>query len=532
VSDPSPSDIEEQSTKDKILNGPQSDPGEFNPGLAGGGGSLPSAGEIFEDWLNTSLGGGMYAPTGIEGDDRLRSDLIPMQGLGTRGAASQSDVIARVSGMSEAQLSYLQRRLFQAGFYEGAVYANVSSLDWGRLDNATINAVNAAMEKAGTNRVANFDQFLEQERIRFGQTGANAYGEDVSSTLASRREVNVVLSDPDSIRIIAERAGTELLGRKPTEQELAKINAQIWSEQRAAARVPATEEDVLAGRRADAAAALMQGESPFAGSYSPGDPGQLSQSQLNVVNTIVDVGTQMGLSEEYIVAAVSAGIVESDLMNLNYGDRDSVGVFQQRPSQGWGTVEQIRDVSYAARKFYEAMLVAKPGSNLGEWVANTQRPAEKYRGRYAEVMDRAAGIVNTVVSGQGANLSALDPNRQHRDLPPDPIAARHGLPQRTGMALPGDTTGLAQEREPRRSPITPTGGGVSRGDDGMPFWYDALSGSASMQDPIYREQFAVDEQASIEMALRQSDPKAYETRQAALRAYEFFGLLGAGGGAV
>ena len=45
---------------------------------------------------------------------------------------------------------------------------------------------------------------------------------------------------------------------------------------------------------------------------------------------------------------------ESSLRNLPGGDRDSVGLFQQRPSQGWGTVAQLTDSVYAAGKFYEA----------------------------------------------------------------------------------------------------------------------------------------------------------------------------------
>ncbi len=56
---------------------------------------------------------------------------------------------------------------------------------------------------------------------------------------------------------------------------------------------------------------------------------------------------------------------ESSLRNLDYGDRDSLGLFQQRPSQGWGTPEQIMDPWYASAKFYEA-LVRVPGWESGD----------------------------------------------------------------------------------------------------------------------------------------------------------------------
>jgi hypothetical protein len=54
--------------------------------------------------------------------------------------------------------------------------------------------------------------------------------------------------------------------------------------------------------------------------------------------------------------ALATALQESKLRNLPFGDRDSVGLFQQRPSQGWGTVSQISDPRYAAGKFYSALL--------------------------------------------------------------------------------------------------------------------------------------------------------------------------------
>lgn len=53
------------------------------------------------------------------------------------------------------------------------------------------------------------------------------------------------------------------------------------------------------------------------------------------------------------VVALATALQESGLRNLNYGDRDSLGLFQQRPSQGWGTPEQVRDPVHASTKFYE-----------------------------------------------------------------------------------------------------------------------------------------------------------------------------------
>lgn len=63
-----------------------------------------------------------------------------------------------------------------------------------------------------------------------------------------------------------------------------------------------------------------------------------------------------GLPPRAASIAIVTAMQESKLYNLDHGDRDSVGLFQQRPSQGWGTVEQIMDPWYASGKFYEALV--------------------------------------------------------------------------------------------------------------------------------------------------------------------------------
>jgi LysM repeat protein len=67
---------------------------------------------------------------------------------------------------------------------------------------------------------------------------------------------------------------------------------------------------------------------------------------------IFKVGRSLGISDYGIVIAFATAMQESSLKNLSYGDRDSVGLFQQRPSAHWGTVEQIMNPEYAARAFF------------------------------------------------------------------------------------------------------------------------------------------------------------------------------------
>ncbi|MEV5984644.1 heavy metal transporter [Streptomyces sp. NPDC052051] len=69
--------------------------------------------------------------------------------------------------------------------------------------------------------------------------------------------------------------------------------------------------------------------------------------------TISAVGTTRGMPERAVTIALATALQESGLRNIEHGDRDSLGLFQQRPSQGWGTERQIMDPTYAAGKFYE-----------------------------------------------------------------------------------------------------------------------------------------------------------------------------------
>ncbi|UPZ29128.1 heavy metal transporter [Streptomyces sp. LRE541] len=68
--------------------------------------------------------------------------------------------------------------------------------------------------------------------------------------------------------------------------------------------------------------------------------------------TITAVGTNRGMPERAVTIALATALQESALRNLGHGDRDSLGLFQQRPSQGWGTEREILDPAYAAGEFY------------------------------------------------------------------------------------------------------------------------------------------------------------------------------------
>ena len=72
--------------------------------------------------------------------------------------------------------------------------------------------------------------------------------------------------------------------------------------------------------------------------------------------TITAIALKRGLSARAATIANATAIQESKLRNIRFGDRDSLGLFQQRPSQGWGTEAQILDPVYATNKFYDALI--------------------------------------------------------------------------------------------------------------------------------------------------------------------------------
>ena len=86
----------------------------------------------------------------------------------------------------------------------------------------------------------------------------------------------------------------------------------------------------------------------------------LGDEQWANARAIAAVAEQRALPERAVVIALATAMQESTLRNLDHGDRDSLGLFQQRPSQGWGTPEQVQDPAYAAGQFYDR-LVRVPG---------------------------------------------------------------------------------------------------------------------------------------------------------------------------
>ena len=86
-----------------------------------------------------------------------------------------------------------------------------------------------------------------------------------------------------------------------------------------------------------------------------GDTARLELDQAENAALIAAIGVRRDLPARAVSIALATAFQESKIRNLDYGDRDSVGIFQQRPSQGWGSAQEIQDPVYATETFFDAL---------------------------------------------------------------------------------------------------------------------------------------------------------------------------------
>lgn len=130
----------------------------------------------------------------------------------------------------------------------------------------------------------------------------------------------------------------------------------------------------------------------------------LTPEQMANAATIAAVAQSRGLPPRAASIAITTAIQESKLRNLGYGDRDSLGLFQQRPSQGWGTAAQIQDPVHASNRFYDE-LVKIPGyqsANITKIAQQIQRSG--FPGAYAEHETEGRTLASVLTGASPAGL--------------------------------------------------------------------------------------------------------------------------------
>jgi cell wall-associated NlpC family hydrolase len=190
---------------------------------------------------------------------------------------------------------------------------------------------------------------------------------------------------------------------------------------------------------------------PGGGSQQVGDR-VWSAEQTSNAHTIVALAAARRLPKRAAVIAVSTAIVESRLQNLSYGDNDSLGLFQQRPSTGWGSPTEILNPRTATAAFYDRLVTIPRWQTLQPGVAadtvqNSARP-ERYgpqEAAAAALVDRfwqdpdtspEPPVVPAASPGLGAVVPPVCPDDGESDIAPSGPMDRSALPP--GFALPPD----------------------------------------------------------------------------------------------
>lgn len=142
-----------------------------------------------------------------------------------------------------------------------------------------------------------------------------------------------------------------------------------------------------------------------------------SPEQMDNAATIVGIGLGRGLPARAGTIAIATAIQESKLRNINYGDRDSLGLFQQRPSQGWGTPEQILDPVYSTNAFFDALVTVDGYQER----AVTEVAQEVQRSAFPEAYadhETEGGVIASTLAGytQASMVCRLDAPTTHTEV--------------------------------------------------------------------------------------------------------------------
>lgn len=158
---------------------------------------------------------------------------------------------------------------------------------------------------------------------------------------------------------------------------------------------------------------------PGQGDRGGSDASKLDEEQRGIVKLIIEIGKQRSLSPRAWQVAIQAGMTESKLRNLTYGDRDSLGIFQMRPTMGWGSVEEVTNPPYQVHKFYDVLLAVPDWENMrpGDAAQRVERSGfpDRYHnwepmastlvqseGQAVDVVGCGQGVANVVPPSQAA----------------------------------------------------------------------------------------------------------------------------------
>ncbi len=181
---------------------------------------------------------------------------------------------------------------------------------------------------------------------------------------------------------------------------------------------------------------------PASASASATPTEQWDTDQLGIATVIINRGKANGVSSWGQTIALAVAMQESRLRNLPHlggdNDHDSIGVFQQRPSQGWGTPEQLADPAYQADKFYQKLITIPGWETMSLTRAAQAVQVSAYPDAYAKWTADALSLVERLGPG-GSALGC--PVNAFGSAEPAPRNPDGSWPQETCSIRPDPTTG-------------------------------------------------------------------------------------------
>ena len=152
----------------------------------------------------------------------------------------------------------------------------------------------------------------------------------------------------------------------------------------------------------------------------------ISTEQGQNAGLIAAIGVRRGLPARAVSIALATAFQESKLRNLTAGDRDSLGLFQQRPSQGWGTRTQILDPVHAINAFYDALEKIDGYEDMRITEAAQAVQHSGYPEAYEEHADGARALASALTGWSPARFTCVvgDPTASHQDASADGLTPR------------------------------------------------------------------------------------------------------------
>jgi hypothetical protein len=182
----------------------------------------------------------------------------------------------------------------------------------------------------------------------------------------------------------------------------------------------------------------------------------LSPDQAENAALVAGTSVARGLPARAATIGLATALQESKLINIEHGDRDSVGLFQQRPSQGWGTVQEIMDPVYSTNAFYDVLVKVEGYEDMAVTDAAQTVQRSGYPDAYAQHEMRSRAWASALTGNSPGALSCeLAPVADDAQIAPD--AARDVVAGRLGRDLglaPAAGSADPNRQDPASSTVT------------------------------------------------------------------------------